>query len=583
MSNLLSGISSLAYQGTNAASPPNFRVQKRDPISTDWQNFSLGDLWLNDLNQNVWILVSLAGNVAVWQLLAAGGGNTETLTGNSGGAITPLASNINVLGDGITINVAGNPATHTLTISAIGTGVDESLTGNSGGAVFPTAGNINVRGDGTTITVAGNPGTSTLTISAVGSGLVDTLTGNTGGPISPLAGNINVVGDGTTITIAGSGHTLTASIVGPVSIANGGTNATSMTNIDGVVYYDGTRLVTTAVGTAGQILTSNGVGVAPTYQTASGTSITITGDSGGALTSGSFTFTGGATGLTFVGSGTTETLGGALVVSHGGTGASTLTGILVGNGTSAITGNPITQHDVLVGGAANAITSVAPTVTSGTPLISQGASSDPIFGTAVVAGGGTGATSFNVDGVVISNTTTTGALAALTLTNGQVVIGSTGNPPAAATLTAGTGISITNAANSITIAVSGSSVSSILGTGGAPTNQLSVAGSTSWDAPFGVQTQTTQANPQLAVPITGAISRLYVYVSANTSTTNVTVTLNVNSVNSALVTTVTALTTGSFSDLTHTVNVTAGDLIQFEIQASTVGAISGNISCVFTA
>lgn len=52
----------------------------------------------------------------------------------------------------------------------------------------------------------------------------------------------------------------------PVEISKGGTNATSMTNTDGVVYYDGTKLETTAVGTAGQALTSNGSGAAPTFQ-----------------------------------------------------------------------------------------------------------------------------------------------------------------------------------------------------------------------------------------------------------------------------------------------------------------------------
>jgi len=53
--------------------------------------------------------------------------------------------------------------------------------------------------------------------------------------------------------------------------------------------------------------------------------ISITGDSGGALTGSSFTFTGGTTGLTFAGSGTTETLGGTLIVSNGGTGVATMT------------------------------------------------------------------------------------------------------------------------------------------------------------------------------------------------------------------------------------------------------------------
>jgi hypothetical protein len=43
-----------------------------------------------------------------------------------------------------------------------------------------------------------------------------------------------------------------------------------MTNTDGVVYYDGSKLNTTTVGTAGQVLTSNGAGVAPTFQAGGG-------------------------------------------------------------------------------------------------------------------------------------------------------------------------------------------------------------------------------------------------------------------------------------------------------------------------
>lgn len=52
----------------------------------------------------------------------------------------------------------------------------------------------------------------------------------------------------------------------PVEISKGGTNATSMTNTDGVCYFDGTRINTTTVGSAGQVLTSNGPAVAPTFQ-----------------------------------------------------------------------------------------------------------------------------------------------------------------------------------------------------------------------------------------------------------------------------------------------------------------------------
>ena len=68
-----------------------------------------------------------------------------------------------------------------------------------------------------------------------------------------------------------------------------------------------------------------------------------------------------------------------------------------------------------------------------------------------VADGGTAAVTFNINGALFSNTTTTGALSSATLIDGQLLIGSTAGAPAAATLTAGTGITITNASHSITI------------------------------------------------------------------------------------------------------------------------------------
>lgn len=96
-------------------------------------------------------------------------------------------------------------------------------------------------------------------------------------------------------------------------------------------------------------------------------------------------------------------------VNEGGTGALTLTGILTGNGTSAITANTAAQYNTLVAGASNAVSSVAPGATTGVPYISQGAGSNPTFGTALVAGGGTGNTTFTAYAVITAGTTATGA------------------------------------------------------------------------------------------------------------------------------------------------------------------------------
>lgn len=169
---------------------------------------------------------------------------------------------------------------------------------------------------------------------------------------------------------------------------------------------------------------------------------TITGNSGGALspTAGNWNIQGSGS-ITASGSG------------------STLTTQLTG----------LTNHALLVGAGTATITNVGPTSTSGQILQSQGASADPAFSTATYPSTTTnnqilyssatntvsGLTTAN-NGVLTTGATGTPAITALSA-NGQLLIGSASGPPIAATLTAGTNVTITNAANSITIAASGGS------------------------------------------------------------------------------------------------------------------------------
>jgi len=72
-------------------------------------------------------------------------------------------------------------------------------------------------------------------------------------------------------------------------------------------------------------------------------------------------------------------------------------------------------------------------------------------GTLPVLRGGTGATSFTTNGVLIGNASNA-ISATAELADGELLIGSAGNAPVPATLTAGTGITVTNGSGSITIA-----------------------------------------------------------------------------------------------------------------------------------
>lgn len=391
MSNLLSGLSSLAYQGTNASNPPNLIYATQNPTQYDGTNVSLGDLWLNRTNQTVWLLVALNASLATWAQLGVTASEVDTLTGNSGGAVGPDGSNnINVVGDGTTITISGNPGTSTLTASVIPGSLIVTVTGNSGGTVSPDgSGNFNIVGDGTTIDIVGNPGTNTLTASVLNA--IDiTLTGNTGGPVSATGGNFDIVGDGTTIEITGDPmtHTLTASIAPGIIVE-------SLTgNTGGPIFPDSDGNID-ILGTAGIIeVTGNPMTNTLTIDAGSELATSYATDSGSAIPASSILTIAGGTNINTSGAGNTVTINLD----------STLTGI-----TNLTVDNLTVNTSATLG--------------------------------------------FTTAGVVQTNSS--GVVSSTKGTNGQVLISSTAGAPAWATITAGANVTVTNGANSITIAASG--------------------------------------------------------------------------------------------------------------------------------
>ena len=116
---------------------------------------------------------------------------------------------------------------------------------------------------------AANPAYSTATYPAT-TAQGDLLLSSAANTITALAKDANATrylsNTGADNNAAWAQVALTTGVSGILPIANGGTNASSMATTYGVNYYDGTRIVTTAVGTAGRPLVSNGAGVAPTFQ-----------------------------------------------------------------------------------------------------------------------------------------------------------------------------------------------------------------------------------------------------------------------------------------------------------------------------
>lgn len=87
-----------ASVGIKQLNPPELWFRSRNPLTSDYLNYDLGDIWINSPAKTVWILVNKLAGVATWDGIGGGGLTVETLTPDTGGAVTPIANNINING-----------------------------------------------------------------------------------------------------------------------------------------------------------------------------------------------------------------------------------------------------------------------------------------------------------------------------------------------------------------------------------------------------------------------------------------------------------------------------------------------------
>jgi hypothetical protein len=143
---------------------------------------------------------------------------------------------------------------------------------------------------------------------------------------------------------------LTMGWTGQLAVGRGGTGASTLT---GVVIGNNSSAMTAVAGTAGQFLRRNTTNTAYEFRTLQGSDI-----AGSELTFANdtnVTMTLGGTPASSLLQPVSINLGwtGQLAVGRGGTGASTLTGVLVGNGTSAISAITGTANQILRRNATN--------------------------------------------------------------------------------------------------------------------------------------------------------------------------------------------------------------------------------------
>jgi len=242
---------SVYQQGGYGTAPlfPNPIIARRDPTTTDKVSptglpYQIFQGWNNELTDANFIYLG-GGN---WVTIASVVGSLNQLTGNAGIAL-PAAGNINIVGVG-TLSFAGAGSTITGTITP-GTGLIATLTGNSGGALSPTAGNfnilgnnalgINISGAGSTLTVAGIQGSTTQVGVWEGATAVETQTGTdatrvvTPASLIPSLLTPYVVGAGGAYTTVQSAVTAAQTAGGGVVYVKPGTYIENVTMTQGVI------------------------------------------------------------------------------------------------------------------------------------------------------------------------------------------------------------------------------------------------------------------------------------------------------------------------------------------------------------
>ncbi len=262
------------YKGVRAIAPPDLTIAKIAPPA-NFKPTVKGQLYLDTVAETSYMWSGLT-----WIALGSGTtGAIVTLTGNSGGAISPVAGNIDILG-GSGVSVVGTAGTLTISLTGGGVAIDSFVPDAGTNPVVPSAlGVVTMAGTANQITTTGGlnsltfslpaaitaPGslTTTTTLAAgttltAGTGITAT-TGNITASTGNLVSTLGSVSAATTVT-AGTGITATTGNIvasaGNISSTSGSVSAgTSMT------------AATTITSTLGNITATNGNFVASTAGT----------------------------------------------------------------------------------------------------------------------------------------------------------------------------------------------------------------------------------------------------------------------------------------------------------------------------
>lgn len=189
----------------------------RAPLTTDI-HYQIGQQWIDTAGDDAYILVDITAGSATWSVMAITPGNVDTLTGDTGGALTPTAGNLNVLGTN-TVQVTGSGSTLTVNPRAGGYPNTPYVVGGSGKAGYTTIATAITAATATGGVIYIQPGTYTEDLTLVNGVMlvgdsVDTVT-ITGVHTPPASGEFNAEN----ITFTSATDILNSSAAGTATLA----------------------------------------------------------------------------------------------------------------------------------------------------------------------------------------------------------------------------------------------------------------------------------------------------------------------------------------------------------------------------
>lgn len=248
------------YGGGQVVNPANVLTVVGAPSAAAYHN-ALGTIAVDHVNDNAYILVSVANATATWYLMGGASAGLTGITGDTGTA-TPSLGVIKMAGTAneITTAASGNTVTFTIPTAFIGPGTITSVGAMFAGTSF-TAQNGITATTGNIAALAGN-------VSASG-----TVTGGTG--VTATTGNIQATAGGLTagagdITATNGNLVLTAAGNKMVRTSVASTTTAGANSIGTVTLVGGTATVATTAVDAGSLIQLSRMSVGATGAAALG-------------------------------------------------------------------------------------------------------------------------------------------------------------------------------------------------------------------------------------------------------------------------------------------------------------------------